>query len=186
MSFLKEIDHSVFFAVHQLQKFNLDPLLAWPTHLGSLRWAVPLVFIFTLFQSRQRILARFLFAAAPVLITYAVVEYLKHTLQIPRPFTVFENQPGLVNVIFDKPSNMSFPSGHAGTAFSTALALHACFGISRWIVLPLAVLVCFTRMYIGVHFPSDLIGGAFLASLNCFLFFKFFRLKESSPRFPEN
>ncbi len=178
LSFLREIDHQIFFAVHNLQKLNLDPLLAWPTYLGSLRFAVPVIFIFTLIQSREKILPRFLFAAAPVLIAHEIVEFLKYTFKVPRPFTVFAENPGAVNVIFEAPSNLSFPSGHASTAFATAVVLSTYLGVPRFLAFSLAVLICMTRMYVGVHFPSDLIAGALLGTFNTLLFFKLFKLKD--------
>lgn len=181
LSLLREIDHKLFFAVHNLQKFNLDLFLAWPTYLGSLRCAVPVIFIFTLLQSREKILPRFLFAAAPVLITHEIVEFLKYTFNVPRPFTVFADTPGAVNVIFEAPSNLSFPSGHASTAFATAVVLSAYLGVPRLLAFSLAILICLTRLYVGVHFPSDLIAGAILGTFNTLLFFKLFKLKDPSP-----
>lgn len=69
----------------------------------------------------------------------------------------------------------SFPSGHTSEAFSTATALSlAC---PRWYVIaPSALWACsvgYSRMYLGVHYPSDVIAGAALGMASAWLTYKF-------------
>jgi len=160
MSFLSAVDHWLFFAVHQLQKFNLDYLLAWPTYLGSLKLVLPLLFILLIFQSREKILRRAFLVFFPVLCAYQVTEFLKTVFKRDRPFKVFESMPETVTVIFERPESFSFPSGHATTAFATAVILSACFKVPRWAAFGAAAFICLTRLYVGVHFPFDVIAGA--------------------------
>jgi undecaprenyl-diphosphatase len=63
----------------------------------------------------------------------------------------------------------SFPSGHAATSFACAVVL-ASFA-PRWRVplYALAVLIAFSRLYVGVHFPLDVLGGAALGVLVAFV-----------------
>ncbi len=64
----------------------------------------------------------------------------------------------------------SFPSGHAVSSFAIAVALawavrkseHAWFG---WVIVGWATLVAFSRVYVGVHFLSDVIGGAAIGTV---------------------
>ncbi len=83
-------------------------------------------------------------------------DYLKKLVMRPRPFL---DVPSLVPAI-KPPKSFSFPSGHTTLAFSVA------FIISR--ILPkrysipaflIAALVAFSRLYLGVHYPSDILGG---------------------------
>jgi undecaprenyl-diphosphatase len=71
-----------------------------------------------------------------------------------------EPGPLIVGVLGD-----SFPSGHAATSFAGA-ALLSRFLPGRWPVLfLLAVGIAFSRVYVGVHYPADVVGGAILGTL---------------------
>lgn len=67
-----------------------------------------------------------------------------------------------VQLLVPRPSDYSFPSGHTGAAFAAASAL--LFGKNRLGIpaLILATLIGFTRLYLYVHYPSDVLAGALL------------------------
>ena len=62
-------------------------------------------------------------------------------------------------------SGYSFPSSHAVNNFAAATFLSIYFARWRWAFLSWATLVAFTRIYVGVHFPADAIGGAIIGAL---------------------
>ena len=67
-----------------------------------------------------------------------------------------------VQLLVVRPDDFSFPSGHTGASFAAASALS--FSRSRlWIPsLVLAVLIAFSRLYLYVHYPTDILAGALL------------------------
>lgn len=67
-----------------------------------------------------------------------------------------------VHLLIARPADYSFPSGHTGASFASMSALY--FSKNRlWIPsLALAALIAFTRLYLYVHYPSDILAGALI------------------------
>lgn len=66
---------------------------------------------------------------------------------------------------YPPPEDFSFPSGHTAASFASVTALWLA-GKRQWAMaaLPLALLIAFSRMYLCVHFPTDILGGAVLGT----------------------
>ena len=64
----------------------------------------------------------------------------------------------------------SFPSNHALNNFAAAVFLLRIFPKYKWIFLITATLVSISRIYIGVHYPSDVLGGAIIGSAFGYVF----------------
>lgn len=64
------------------------------------------------------------------------------------------------------PGNGSFTSSHAANHFALALfiifSLSKEMGAHRWWFLPWAMMICWAQIYVGVHYPGDILGGALL------------------------
>ena len=83
---------------------------------------------------------------------------LKNLFAVPRPF----EWTTAVELLIPQPDDYSFPSGHTGASFAAVTALYY-GGAKYWyLVLLPAVLIAFSRLYLYVHFPSDVIGGIVL------------------------
>lgn len=88
---------------------------------------------------------------------------LKPLIARTRPFVV---NPA-AKVLVELPSSYSFPSGHTAVSFSAAMAL--VFGkAKKWLWIPavvLASLIAFSRLYVYVHYPTDILAGIALGTL---------------------
>jgi undecaprenyl-diphosphatase len=89
---------------------------------------------------------------------------LKPLVARPRPFTLRE-----VTLLVKAPGDWSFPSGHTAASFAAAGAL--CFGKSKLgaPAVVLATLISLTRLYLYVHYPSDVVAGVAVGLLCGFL-----------------
>jgi undecaprenyl-diphosphatase len=96
---------------------------------------------------------------------------LKELVQRPRPFM---DLPQL-QVIESKPTSWSFPSGHACSSFAAA-STYSKGEEPRWLkglFWFLAVAMTFSRPYVGVHYPSDVLAGACIGLLGSALMWRF-------------
>ena len=88
---------------------------------------------------------------------------LKRLVARTRPYEVVEG----LKLLTAKATDFSFPSGHAGSSFAAATAICCMQIVSRWrwLTLALAILMGFTRLYIGIHYPTDVLAGALTGAL---------------------
>lgn len=99
-------------------------------------------------------------------VSTAITLGLKYTVNRPRPFVTYTD-------IYGKDAHVgpySFPSGHTSSAFALATSVSLCY--PKWYVIaPVAVWACtvgYSRMYLGVHYPSDVLAGAVIGSASAF------------------
>ena len=108
--------------------------------------------------------------AAGTAVSYGIALGLKYTVKRDRPFVTypedFADKTG-----HDYSDSYSFPSGHSTIAFATATALTLEY--PKWYVIvpsyAYAGTVAYSRMHLGVHYPSDIIAGALIGSGCAFL-----------------
>lgn len=91
-----------------------------------------------------------------------------------RPFEAFDD----VTLLFYPPTDPSFPANTAAVGF--AFAMGAWFGNRKagYLLFILAILWCFARVYCGVHYPLDVLGGAAIGILLSLVALGFLRLIE--------
>ena len=140
----------------------LDPIMSFYTRLGDAGMLfIALGLVMLLFKSTRR--AGFS-ALCAMIIGLVVVNFtIKPLMARERPWLVIE---GFVNLVEEKDPN-SFPSGHTNAAFAFALAL-CMTAPRRWMKITAVcagLVMGLSRLYVGVHFPSDVLVGALIGSL---------------------
>ena len=132
--------------------------------------ATPLTFFITgMIEHNNDLKKKALFITESIAISRLVSFATKIIVNRQRPS---EYDPTIIALT--STNNKSFPSGHTGAAFSTATSL-VLISHKWYVVIPAytwASLVGYSRLYLGVHYPSDVLGGAILGSGSAWLSYK--------------
>lgn len=162
LTWIQAADESILRWLEGLRLPALNEWMVWYTNLGNGgRIFVAAAILMLLFQKTRRGGATALTAMGfGLLVTNLTLKPLVGRL---RPWVVMEDFETLV-----RSSDMnSFPSGHTCAAFAFAAAL--CRALpwrwGRWAAVAAAVLMGFSRLYVGVHFPSDVLAGTLIGTL---------------------
>ena len=136
----------------------LDPLavtLSWLGNYGVVWLAI--AFALALLWRRPSLLV---WVGLADLIAYLASAGLRAAIERPRPPLRYPQIETLVPL----PHSYSFPSGHTSTSFACAVVLAAATPNrrARALLIALATLIALSRVYAGVHYPLDVVGGAVL------------------------
>jgi undecaprenyl-diphosphatase len=99
-------------------------------------------------------------ALTTLVASHVAVQLIKRSVVRARP-----GESGLRAPVVPEPDRFSFPSGHAAASMSVALGYGVTFPVLALPLLVLALLVGFSRVRLGVHFPGDVLAGQVLALL---------------------
>ncbi|WP_410537285.1 phosphatase PAP2 family protein [Streptomyces sp. KL2] len=114
-------------------------------------------------RAEPGVLARALLGGAAVAVAYGASEAVKLTVREERPCRAVAGAPAPIAPC-PEPGDWSFPSNHATIAAAAAVAVVLAWRATAWLVLPLAALTAFSRVFIGVHYPHDVAAGALLGA----------------------
>lgn len=131
----------------------LDAAVTHTTDLGSV-YSVAGVATVLAATGRRRLAADVLGVG---IVAWNVAQLSKTRVRRQRPF-----EADGVRRLIRRPTGSSFPSGHAavGVAMFTMLADRSRGGMSRRLLQSIGAYVAFSRIYVGVHYPTDVLGGA--------------------------
>lgn len=138
----------------------LTPVFIGITTLGNggLIWIISSALLMVSKKTRKTGIMVLLALVLSVLINNVA---LKNIVARVRPYNVVSGLTSLIGTMPD----FSFPSGHTGSSFAAAVVMF--LRLPKKIGVPaliLAFLIGFSRLYIGVHYPSDVLGGALIGT----------------------
>lgn len=157
----------------------LDALMCAITHLGDggLVWILLAVLLLCRKATRQTGLH---IAVAMLFCLVFGNLLLKNLFARPRPFAV---DPSIL-LLLPPPGDWSFPSGHTMHSVAAAMVLVFERKRGRWWALALAVLIGFSRLYLRVHFPSDVLVGALVGLFAAWLATHAAKCSQQMQKFP--
>lgn len=147
-----------FLLLHPSSPSALDDYFKYITHIGDGISVALIALIILIFNRKAGYVIGLSF-----LISGGITQILKRTLEIPRPSSVvFDSINKIDGVILAQ--HLSFPSGHATSAFALFFSLKLLIKNKKigLICFLLAALSAYSRVYLGQHFPADILVGSII------------------------
>lgn len=167
----QNIDINILRDINVNRNKNLDP-----TFKSISRSAVPIsiaapiiMYSVGMIKKDSTIKKQAIFIGETFLVNAFITTALKQVVKRQRPFDTYSDIDQAISA-----SSYSFPSGHTSTAFATATSLSMAY--PKWYVITPSFIwagaVGYSRMHLGVHYPSDVFAGAILGSGSAYLTYK--------------
>lgn len=149
---------------------SLDQLFRIITYSAAIiGFGAPLILLGWSYLKNTYMRRRAFFILLSVTTSALIASAIKYAINKPRPF---ETYAFIQNVA--EGGSPSFPSGHTADAFAFATAISIAFQ-KRSVIIPAFIWACavgYSRMVLGVHYPSDVLGGMIIGSLSAFAWHK--------------
>ena len=157
LNFLKIIDNKgLKYISEKCKNRTFDRIMPIITMMGNLGVIWLIISILMLLKVEDRIIGISVILAL-ILTTIIGEGIIKHIVKRNRPFQNYEDE-----LLINKPITYSFPSGHTASSFAALAVFFQMNGKLGLIMSPIATLIAFSRIYLKVHYPTDVIFGIFL------------------------
>lgn len=179
LELIQKIDISVLRLIHDYsQNYVLDKIMPIITSLGNAGVVWILISTILILNKKYRYIGWMCISA---LILNAIVGegILKHLVKRQRPFVSMTD----VNLLISKPTSFSFPSGHTSSSFAVVGIICSQLKKYRIPVVLLACLIAFSRLYLFVHYPSDVFAGVIEGLICAKIVLNFYHFDRSGKKF---
>lgn len=158
VSFISSLDTAVFYLVNgRGQSYFFDWFMPFMTDLKNFTYVLAVLGGWVLIKERKAGILLLIFAGLTLTITDQFSSHLlKGWVGRVRPCHVLQG----VHLLTDCNTSYSFPSSHAGNIFAAAFFLSQPLRGLSPLLYGIAALVGYSRVYIGIHYPFDIVGGA--------------------------
>ncbi|MDO5779499.1 MAG: phosphatase PAP2 family protein [Clostridium sp.] len=157
LKFFKIIDNKGLKYISEKCKNRIfDKIMPIITMMGNLGIIWLVISVLMLLKVEDRIIGISVILAL-ILTTIIGEGIIKHIVKRNRPFQNYEDE-----LLINKPITYSFPSGHTASSFAALAVFLQMNGKLGLIMSPIATLIAFSRIYLKVHYPTDVIFGIVL------------------------
>jgi 4-amino-4-deoxy-L-arabinose transferase-like glycosyltransferase/membrane-associated phospholipid phosphatase len=161
MQWLQSLDSDLFrFINHTLVNPFFDDVMPFASGNDFFHPAVVILGILLIWKGGVKGFLCVVMLAMIVPVGDALVGQMKNAVGRDRPFLALHD----VHLLVGGTSSKSMPSGHAANWFAATMVAFIYYRRSALVMLPLALLVSFSRIYNGVHYPGDVLAGAALGA----------------------
>ncbi len=175
ITWLQALDKSIFMFINQsLANPVTDFLMPFITLDLHLKILYGFLIVMLLWKGDNRVRISVIFSLITILLSDQIsAAWLKHVFERPRPCHVMD-----VHLLVNCGPGFSLPSSHAANLFGQAFLYRSVNPKSQKYLIPLAIVVALSRVFVGVHYPFDIVAGAAIGIVIGFLvgviFNKFF------------
>lgn len=172
IDFLTQIDIALFYFFNgTLANPFFDKIMPVITATGNWRYAALVTGLFWLWKGGNKgrwavLYAIFVWGLSDLFNSNLV----KSVFERPRPCLILPD----VHLLVGCGQTYSFPSGHAVTSFAIATFLRLNYPRASWILFSLAILVSYSRIAVGVHYPFDILVGWVEGAMFGYLFYRLY------------
>jgi len=153
------MDKAILMGIQEyIRNDYLTPVMLFVTRIGSL--GAVWLFMAALLAWGRNTRVQGILSLVSILFCGGVSECLKHAVMRPRPFLQIPD----LTLLGPLPHSFSFPSGHTVCAFALAFIIwRTCRGSFRVWIMAFAAVMAFSRLYLGAHYPTDVLAGVMIA-----------------------
>ena len=162
-------DSLFYFINHNFQNPIFDTVLPFITHLGGFKGMIIIILVILIYaklKNKTNLFKITLLALLALLFSDLITLIVKIYINKPRPYTVLSN----VRLLVSPEDFSSFPSGHSTSTLSvvTVFIIHIKKLTEKYnkvicvFLIIFMMMIVFSRVYVGVHYPFDVLAGAII------------------------